>query len=274
MAGHAIVGARPRFFSALLPFGNVAGTRTAAQPDRGTLLASSGTCASVAPWMAPTPGTIRARGMPAQLRAVARSRRPPAAAVRRREQAFLRRRRGRSACRSTFSPANSSRCSALPAAARPRCCACSPASRRRTKGAFCSTAQDIAPVPPHRRPVNMMFQSYALFPHLTVEGNVAFGLKQEGLPKSGDRGARRRHAGAGQARRLRQTQAAPAFRRPAPARRARPLAGEASARAPARRAARGARQEAARGDAVRADASAGEARASPSSSSPTTSRRR
>src|ERR671936_1830620 len=44
--------------------------------------------------------------------------------------------------------------------------------------------QDIAPVPPHRRPINMMFQSYALFPHLTVEGNVAFGLKQERLPSS------------------------------------------------------------------------------------------
>ena len=43
---------------------------------------------------------------------------------------------------------------------------------------------DLTPVPPHRRPVNMMFQSYALFPHLTVEGNVAFGLKQEGLPKN------------------------------------------------------------------------------------------
>jgi putrescine transport system ATP-binding protein len=43
---------------------------------------------------------------------------------------------------------------------------------------------DLAPVPPYRRPVNMMFQSYALFPHLTVEGNIAFGLKQEGLPKS------------------------------------------------------------------------------------------
>ena len=43
---------------------------------------------------------------------------------------------------------------------------------------------DLAPVPPHRRPVNMMFQSYALFPHLDVEANVAFGLKQEGLPKS------------------------------------------------------------------------------------------
>jgi putrescine transport system ATP-binding protein len=42
---------------------------------------------------------------------------------------------------------------------------------------------DIAPVPPHRRPVNMMFQSYALFPHLNVAANIAFGLKQEGLPK-------------------------------------------------------------------------------------------
>jgi putrescine transport system ATP-binding protein len=43
---------------------------------------------------------------------------------------------------------------------------------------------DIAPVPPYRRPINMMFQSYALFPHLTVEGNVAFGLKQERLSKA------------------------------------------------------------------------------------------
>jgi len=42
--------------------------------------------------------------------------------------------------------------------------------------------QDIAALPPHRRPVHMMFQSYALFPHLTVAGNIAFGLK--GLPKA------------------------------------------------------------------------------------------
>ena len=42
---------------------------------------------------------------------------------------------------------------------------------------------ELASVPPYRRPVNMMFQSYALFPHLTVAANVTFGLKQEGLPK-------------------------------------------------------------------------------------------
>jgi len=42
---------------------------------------------------------------------------------------------------------------------------------------------DIGRVPPYRRPVNMMFQSYALFPHLTVAGNVAFGLKQDRLPR-------------------------------------------------------------------------------------------
>jgi putrescine transport system ATP-binding protein len=43
---------------------------------------------------------------------------------------------------------------------------------------------DIAAVPPHRRPVNMMFQNYALFPHLSVAANVAFGLKQEGMPRA------------------------------------------------------------------------------------------
>jgi putrescine transport system ATP-binding protein len=43
--------------------------------------------------------------------------------------------------------------------------------------------KDITGVPPYRRPVNMMFQSYALFPHLTVAGNVAFGLRQDELPR-------------------------------------------------------------------------------------------
>lgn len=43
--------------------------------------------------------------------------------------------------------------------------------------------KDLSGVPPYRRPVNMMFQSYALFPHMSVADNVAFGLKQEGMPK-------------------------------------------------------------------------------------------
>ena len=52
------------------------------------------------------------------------------------------------------------------------------------EGRILLAGEDIARVPPYRRPVNMMFQSYALFPHLTVEGNVAFGLKQEAVSKS------------------------------------------------------------------------------------------
>jgi putrescine transport system ATP-binding protein len=43
--------------------------------------------------------------------------------------------------------------------------------------------QDMAGIPPYRRPVNMMFQSYALFPHMTVRDNVAFGLRQDRTPK-------------------------------------------------------------------------------------------
>jgi spermidine/putrescine transport system ATP-binding protein/putrescine transport system ATP-binding protein len=42
---------------------------------------------------------------------------------------------------------------------------------------------DIAPVPPNRRPLNLMFQSYALFPHMTVRSNVAYGLEMERLPR-------------------------------------------------------------------------------------------
>ena len=43
--------------------------------------------------------------------------------------------------------------------------------------------QDLSTLPPYRRPMNMMFQSYALFPHLSVWENIAFGLKREGLPR-------------------------------------------------------------------------------------------
>lgn len=53
-----------------------------------------------------------------------------------------------------------------------------------TSGKILIDGEDLAQLPPYRRPVNMMFQSYALFPHMNVETNVAFGLKQEGVPKA------------------------------------------------------------------------------------------
>jgi len=53
-----------------------------------------------------------------------------------------------------------------------------------TSGKIFIDGEDMTGVPPYERPVNMMFQSYALFPHMTVEQNVAFGLKQDRVPKA------------------------------------------------------------------------------------------
>lgn len=53
-----------------------------------------------------------------------------------------------------------------------------------TAGRIVIDGMDMTDVPPWRRPVNMMFQSYALFPHLTVRRNIAFGLEQERLPRA------------------------------------------------------------------------------------------
>ncbi|HNU66762.1 MAG: polyamine ABC transporter ATP-binding protein [Methylotenera sp.] len=52
-----------------------------------------------------------------------------------------------------------------------------------TKGKIFLAGQDITNLPPYQRPINMMFQSYALFPHLSVWENIAFGLKRDGMPK-------------------------------------------------------------------------------------------
>ncbi|MFQ3183601.1 MAG: putrescine transport system ATP-binding protein [Alteromonas macleodii] len=52
-----------------------------------------------------------------------------------------------------------------------------------TEGQIFLDGVDIGPFPPNERPVNMMFQSYALFPHLTVWENIAFGLKRSDMPK-------------------------------------------------------------------------------------------
>ena len=53
-----------------------------------------------------------------------------------------------------------------------------------SSGQILIDGQDMSEVPPYKRPTNMMFQNYALFPHMTVEKNIAFGLEQDGLAKS------------------------------------------------------------------------------------------
>jgi len=53
-----------------------------------------------------------------------------------------------------------------------------------TDGKILLDGEDISEIPPHLRPINMMFQSYALFPHMTVEKNIAFGLKQDKIPEN------------------------------------------------------------------------------------------
>ncbi len=52
-----------------------------------------------------------------------------------------------------------------------------------SSGRIVLNGQDLARMPPYQRPINMMFQSYALFPHLTVWDNIAFGLRRDGLAK-------------------------------------------------------------------------------------------
>ncbi|HWV09527.1 MAG TPA: polyamine ABC transporter ATP-binding protein [Pseudomonas sp.] len=54
---------------------------------------------------------------------------------------------------------------------------------RPTEGRIFLDGQDITDLPPYERPINMMFQSYALFPHMSVADNIAFGLKQDKMPK-------------------------------------------------------------------------------------------
>ena len=53
-----------------------------------------------------------------------------------------------------------------------------------TSGRVWLDGKDVTDLPPYGRPMNMMFQSYALFPHLNVWENVAFGLKRDGVAKA------------------------------------------------------------------------------------------
>ena len=55
---------------------------------------------------------------------------------------------------------------------------------RPTDGRIFLDGEDITDLPPYERPINMMFQSYALFPHMSVADNIAFGLKQDRMPRA------------------------------------------------------------------------------------------
>ena len=135
-----------------------------------------------------------------------------------------------------------------------------------------SASDDITRLKPYKRPVNTVFQSYALFPHLTIFENVAFGLRRTG--PQGRRSARSRRCSSwSSSQHVRQAPARPALRRPAAARGAGPGPDQPAAGAAARRAARRARPQAAPADADRAQADPDRGRASPSSTSPTTRRR-
>ena len=102
-----------------------------------------------------------------------------------------------------------------------------------TSGRIVIDGVDMTDTPPYERPVNMMFQSYALFPHMTVFDNVAYGLKKERLPAP-CQGASRRNARAGETRNAGGAQTRQALRRPAAARGAGACAGQAPEIAAAR----------------------------------------
>ena len=53
-----------------------------------------------------------------------------------------------------------------------------------TSGSITLAGRDLAGLPPYERPLNMMFQSYALFPHLTAWDNIAFGLRRTAMPRA------------------------------------------------------------------------------------------
>ena len=106
-------------------------------------------------------------------------------------------------------------------------------------------------LPPAKRGIAMVFQSYALYPHMTVRQNMAFGLRLGGAGQGGDRRGGRQ--GRGVARHRASARPAPedAVRRPAPARRDRPRDRARAGRLPVRRAALQPRRGASRQDALR-----------------------
>ena len=123
-----------------------------------------------------------------------------------------------------------------------------------TSGLIELHGEDVTWLPPYKRNVNTVFQNYALFPHLTIFENVAFGLRRK---KVGGDEVKRRVAemlDLVELQRLRQAQARPDLRRPGAARGARAGAHQSTGRAAPGRAARRPRPQAAQADADRAQA--------------------
>ena len=89
-----------------------------------------------------------------------------------------------------------------------------------TSGLIELHGQDVTWLPPYKRNVNTVFQNYALFPHLTIFENVAFGLRRKGVKDSEIKSPRHRDAQARRAARLRAPEAHPDLRRPGAAGRA------------------------------------------------------
>jgi hypothetical protein len=150
------------------------------------------------------------------------------------------------------SPTASSSCwSARPAAASPRCCAWSPAGGDHRAARSRSATRWSTSWSPKDRDIAMVFQNYALYPHMSVYDNMAYGLKIRGTPQGRDRRARREGAAHPGDRAAARAQAAPALRRPAPARRHGPRHRARAGGVPVRRAAVQPRRQAARADARR-----------------------
>ena len=121
---------------------------------------------------------------------------------------------------STCPTARSSCCSARRAAARRRRCASSPASSCRPPGTVHIGDRDVTRLQPRDRDVAMVFQSYALYPHMTVAENIGYPLRIRGLSKREQRAAPSNGRGVARDRPPARPPAAAALGRPAPAHRA------------------------------------------------------
>ena len=228
-------------------------TRVAARASAAPDEAPSPSCASTAAHRLDV-GASRLRGPHA--RCTATSRRWPAST-------------------STSAAASSSRCSARPGSGKTTTLRMIAGFELPTGGRVLLDGQDVSRLPPYERDVNTVFQDYALFPHMTVGDNVAYGLMIRKVPRDGAPASACSGGPAhGPPRGLRGSQARPALGRPAPARRARAGARQPAPRAAARRAARAPSTSSCARRCRSSSRPSSRRSASPSSTSPTTRRRR